>query len=709
MTMEKRWYEKTYRRLLLDMHIDDWDPRFLSQYDPQQFVDAVLTTNARTVTIPANAHTGLCYWPTKVGQEHENVKGKDIMGRTIDLLHQHGLNVIVYYCTIYCDWYWEQHPEARIVDGTGQSPHLLMNNTGNPRRFSVSCMNNGPYRDFVVAQLEELCTNYDFEGVWPDMTFWPTVCYCPSCQQRYAAEIGGEIPRIIDWTDPVWVRFQRQREMWVRDFCNLITDTIKRIKPEATVAHQSQTFAGDWLFGASADLGKAMDWLSSDLYADKHQLSFFAKLFYSLSEKKPFEHFNSWTYPNIHEHVVQRTVDHMKMMAYSAMMNHGAVTYIDAVDPVGTVNCDHYVQAGRVYTEVEPYEPYTGGEPAQDVGIYYSYDSLYDLSENGKSTATKGYNFDPGQVVAGPDSHRRAAVGAAVALMQEHVPFGVITKKNLADLAKHQIVILPNVVTLDAEEIAALKAYVAAGGSLYASKNTSLVSSEGRKQPDFLLADLFGVSYDGELSEVISYVAPAAGQEALFRPFSTQYPSTLRDTQIKVKAHPGAQVLATITLPFTDPKGTPYASTLTDPPGDSTEYPAVVLNHYGKGKVVYAAGKIETWNHDTQRPIFVNLLRMLASRPFTFEAQAPKPVEITLFDQPDDHRLVIHMLNFQDELPNIPISGITVKVWLNGKAPRRVIQLPEGQTVDYTVNDGSVTFTAPRLDNYLMLAVEYAD
>src|SRR5206468_10014796 len=111
------------------------------------------------------------------------------------------------------------------------------------------------------------------------------------------------------------------------------------------------------------------------------------------------------------------------------------------------------------------------------------------------------------------------------------------------------IVILPNVVTLDEEEITALRTYVEAGGNLFASKNTSLVNSEGRRQADFMLCDLFGVSHAGEMAEVISYVAPTSGQELLFSRFTTQYPSTLRDTQVKVNTHPGTQVLATVTLP----------------------------------------------------------------------------------------------------------------------------------------------------------------
>ncbi len=119
-----------------------------------------------------------------------------------------------------------------------------------------------------VAQLTELCEGYSFEGVWPDMTFWPTVCYCESCQARYQAEEGREIPRTIDWRDGEWLRFQRARQRWVTDFCYLVTDTIKGIKPDVTVAHQSQTFTGDWLFGPSVDASQASDWLSCDYYGN---------------------------------------------------------------------------------------------------------------------------------------------------------------------------------------------------------------------------------------------------------------------------------------------------------------------------------------------------------------------------------------------------------------------------------------------------------
>lgn len=212
--MSSNWYENTYRRIFLDVHILDWHEDFMSQFDPDEFADCVVLANATTATVMANTHTGLCNYPTRVGAMHRNLKGRDLLGALIDRCHARGLNVVMYYCTVYVDWYWDRYPEARIVDADGKSPKLMMGKPATPRRFSHCCLNSPGYRDFVVAQLTEICDGYDFEGVWPDMAFWPTVCYCSSCQERYRQEVGGEIPRVIDWADPAWVTFQRKRQEW---------------------------------------------------------------------------------------------------------------------------------------------------------------------------------------------------------------------------------------------------------------------------------------------------------------------------------------------------------------------------------------------------------------------------------------------------------------------------------------------------------------
>jgi len=630
------------------------------------------------VTVFANTHTGLCNYPTKRGAMHRGLKGRDALREMIDTFHRKGLDVIVYYCTIYTAWYWETHPDSRTVDADGKSEKVPVPTIANPRRFCTICPNNQAYRDFVVAQLEEICTNYDFEGMWPDMTFWPTVCYCPSCQNKYALEVGGEIPRTINWQDPVWVRFQRKRQEWIVDFAHLVTATIKMNKPEATVAHQSGFMAArSWQEGPSVPFAGETDWISADTYADRASQSYMDKLSHSLSTIRPFEHINCWYYPNIFEHVVPRTEADLRCRAFDAFINDGAMVFIDAIDPLGTYNRDHYIRAGRVFADIEKYEPFAGGKFCQDIATYLSYDSsllnffrTQTTSEAISESRSRDAAYDASE-------HGNAAPAAARILLENHFPHGVITRKNLKRLSDHQIVILPNVAMLNQEEVTAFKEYVSQGGSIYASKYTSLLTTDGNRQKNFQLAELFGVTYLGETAEVISYVDPAEKYKGLFPPFKSGYPVTLRDSQTLVRLDGNADVIATVTLPFTDPKGSLYASILTDPPGITTDYPSVVLNRYGKGKVMYSAGTMEIWEHETHRTVMGKLLKLLGSRPFSFEIDAPRSVEMTLFEQEDKKRFIIHVLNQQLEMPNIPIDGISVKVWIGGKTLERLMVLPE--------------------------------
>lgn len=58
-------FSRDYRRNLVDMHIEDWDEKFLSQFDPKKYVELLKVANVTTAMIYANSHVGYCYWPTK--------------------------------------------------------------------------------------------------------------------------------------------------------------------------------------------------------------------------------------------------------------------------------------------------------------------------------------------------------------------------------------------------------------------------------------------------------------------------------------------------------------------------------------------------------------------------------------------------------------------------------------------------------------------
>ena len=75
------WIENNYRRNLMDMHIDDWNPEFLSKLDVNGYVDALKDAGVQTAMIKAKPHTGLCYYPTKIGRMHKGLKGFDFLGK----------------------------------------------------------------------------------------------------------------------------------------------------------------------------------------------------------------------------------------------------------------------------------------------------------------------------------------------------------------------------------------------------------------------------------------------------------------------------------------------------------------------------------------------------------------------------------------------------------------------------------------------------
>ena len=281
--------------------------------------------------------------------------------------------------------------------------------------------------------------------------------------------------------------------------------------------------------------------------------------------------------------------------------------------------------------------------------------------------AESGYTFDDcWKQPATPTAHRNAAISLAKTLIQAHVPFGVVTRRDLDRLSDWQVIVLPNAVCLGADEVEALRAYVENGGSLLATKHTSLVTREGERLGDFGLADVFGVSYAGETSQTVTYVAPSGE--------SDERCGVLPGLPDHALRHPAAGDGAPGRGGPRDRDAAVHApdrGTLRVDPHRPARHPdrlpAVVLNRYGKGTVIYCAGVIESWEHDTQRAVLVSLVRLLAARPYWVEMAAPKAVEATLFLQEDRGRFVLNLINYQQELPNIPIHDLTIRVRMDGR------------------------------------------
>ena len=99
------------------------------------------------------------------------------------------------------------------------------------------------------------------------------------------------------------------------------------------------------------------------------------------------------------------------------------------------------------------------------------------------------------------------------------------------------------------------------------------------------------------------------------------------------------------------------------------------------------------------------MVRLLAGES-QFEADAPAVVELTVFHQPERHRYLLSLVNFQKDLPNIPVEGIECRMRPRSETIRRVTRLPDNATIEHATRDGMVSFRVPRLETLAMFAIE---
>jgi hypothetical protein len=683
----KRWYETAYRRAVIDMHIPDWDERFLSEFSADQYVEMLVKSRAQSIVCYGQSHVGLFNYPTKVGQQHRGLKGRNILGEVIERCHAHDIAVVIYTSLIFDRWAADNHPEWRMVTHEGKPQ-------GEGGRHGIMCPNS-PYREYVRAFAAEICNMFDFEGLRFDMTFWPSLCFCQHCQSRFAKEVGGDIPRTIDWQNEKWVAFARRREAWLAEFAAVATETVRKLKPNATVEHQSSTYPLNWQFGVAAPLVAQNDFLQGDFYGDSLQGSFVRKLLEDLTPNRPFGYETSFSM-ELRDHTGMKSEALLEAKASAAIADSAAFVFIDAIDPVGTINPLVHERMGRVFDRLMPYYPHLGGQRVQDIAIYYSLESKISFVPSGRGVGQPDTS----------DAHTASSMQASRRLIGAHLPFGVLTKKSLSKLADVKLLVLSNVNMMDQEEVDAIREWVRGGGTLLASGGTSLVNKQGQLQADFMLADVFGASLvkaDWQGRE--HYIAPTAEGAKLFTNFSAKYPPFVTTSGMEVRPHTGATVLATTTLPWPAPEGSKFASIHSNPPWQMTQRPEIVLNRFGGGRAVYTSSLVE--NVEGLSDAYVKLVRMLVGN-FRFRAEAPAVVEMTVFHQPERHRYLVSLVNFQKDLPNIPVDGITVHARLDGQRVRRVVRLPDDSPIDSKQQAGLLSFSAPRLETLAMFALETA-
>ena len=387
--------------------------------------------------------------------------------------------------------------------------------------------------------------------------------------------------------------------------------------------------------------------------------------------------------------------------------------FIDAINPDGTVNPAPYKMIRNVYDEMSRYEPFLGGEPVEDVAIYFSSDSKMDFAGK-RPDPRPGRPLGP-ELSAPAQRSRRCR-----ALQQAHIPFGIITRKQLSALDRYKVILLPNILRMDSEEAAAFRDYVHRGGRLYASRYTSLTETSGLRRDDFMLGDVFGCHFKADDLGTATYLLPRGPRLVkAIRPQAYLSHMALKGTAgelcgtLRLADRPTAKILATLTLPYANDWGTindqNWSSIHSSPPWHDTPTPAIVRNRFGKGRAIYSAADIECMDGETASRLFRELITDLLGPRATATADTHPAVWMSVTHQPDKHRFIVGFLNYQSQLPPIPIAKIPFTLRPPPKKHfTRVTALPTGKPIKFTTGkSGTMHAEANNLEFLQMLSAQY--
>ena len=244
--------------------------------------------------------------------------------------------------------------------------------------------------------------------------------------------------------------------------------------------------------------------------------------------------------------------------------------------------------------------------------------------------------------------HARNHAGIYDALLQGRFAFDFVHEDRLEPerLAKYRALLLPNVAMLSERQCQQLRDYVQSGGSLMASFETSLYDENLKPRADFGLADLMGVSKNGDVvgtngNPYSARIEAAAPGHPILQGF--QDTTWLAGAQNRVPLKPVDAPLLTVVPGFVR-----YPPELAYPPHPHTSEPAVVLRESGASRTAWFPGDLERtyWltGHGDILRLLLNTIRWVSHDESVVHVDGPGFVEMFCWETSPGY--AVHLLNY---------------------------------------------------------------
>lgn len=616
---------------------------------------------------------------------------------------------------------YELHPDwRRIAKDTRDIPSVDLK--VHPHGGMLCLL--GPYGDFFIEVLAEILTQFPATDAFSfDGLHYGGGCYCQHCRANFKADTGAELPP-FNIQDPAFRRYQHWADRRMENLIQRMQTRLKAIKPDVALVTWT-TNAGR--FGHFLDVPRNMP-ARMNLLLDAPDMEFWldetnrgasivpafgcaymwAVTNHRVAFAEPYlmSRGNPYGKDSFPAHEIER-----RMMLALA---HGTVPSLAVAQPANlqdaAYHCLGEVQKRANWITHKSPEPWCAIVMSDNTRCFYPRGSV-------------------------EERYLANVFGAFRAGIEAHLPLTLINDWNLTapDLAPFKVLVLPNTACLDDAQITAIRGFVEIGGGLVATLDTGLCDEFGNPRDKHPLADLLGLDHLGpaiadapatELDINFARTLPpdywnkrkgvwdftyvrGTFLDALW-PLLGESRVTYKGPAIRVKPRPGATVVGTL-HPRAESKG------------EAT--PAVVLNTFGKGRVITFAAGMDAANYLTPYPYYREALRSAiehaAAAPMPVKITAPMCVHATTTRQKKDgERLVVHLYNDvnttafhglpSDDVPLreevLPIHNLRAE--FRGYEIRRARLEPGGLDLPMEKEGPLTRVTVPSLDIHAMIVAE---
>jgi hypothetical protein len=426
-----------FRQVNLDFHTSEMIENIGEKFNKEQFQAALKKGCVNSVTLFAKCHHGWSYHPTKTNEMHPHLNF-DLLGAQIEAAHEIGVKTPVYISAGLDEKTARRHREW-LVRNKDESTMWARDFT--EAGYHKLCMSS-PYLDHLIEQIEEVCKNYDADGIFLDIV-GVQPCYCQSCiAERTAMGMDPyDEKAVLEHAEMVYKRYAEKTRAAVDKYKKglpLFHNGGHIRQGRRDLAHYNTHLeieslpTGGWgydhfPFSARYCQGLGIEYLGMT-----------GKFHSSWGEFGGFKHPNALRYE-----------------VSLAAANGAKCSIGDQLAPNGEMDMVTYDLIGRAYSELKEKEPWLDNVTAvADIAVI----------------APEAYSreLSTGQMTQVDDS----GSGVSRILLEGKYLFDVADFET--DLDKYKVVILPDVIRADEKFAMKLKQFCQNGGKILATGKSAL-------------------------------------------------------------------------------------------------------------------------------------------------------------------------------------------------------------------------------------------